>query len=158
MGTGTDMAAEPGELPTEASGFALLDHTADVGVTAVGPDPAIAFAAAAHGMFTIMLGEDVDIHTGPTVDRAVSVGGETWEDLLVNWLAELVYLYSVEGLVGLHYVFSVCDPPNCTATATGILFDGTEAEVVTEIKAVTYHQILVDIKAEQTRVQVIFDV
>ena len=81
------------------SGFALLDHTADIGVRAWGPTPAAAFNAAAQGMYAIALGGDVAGATGPAIERTIAVSGDTWPDLLVNWLAELLYLLSVEGLV-----------------------------------------------------------
>ena len=101
------------------SGFVLFEHTADVGLRAWGPTPAAAFAAAARGMYGLTLGGDPAGATGPRTTHAISVSGTTWADLLVNWLAELLFQFSVEGLVGQAFDFSACAPPRCSARSHG---------------------------------------
>ncbi|MCY4436139.1 MAG: archease [Chloroflexi bacterium] len=148
-----------GRVPAASdTGFAFVEHTADIGVRAWGPTPAAAFAATAHGMYAITLGKEPAETTGPTIERTVTVSGETWPDLLVNWLAELLFQFSVEGVVAYEYEFSACAPPRCSATITGIAIESEDQVAGGEIKAVTYHKLKIDVQPECTTVQVIFDI
>lgn len=140
------------------SGYVLLEHTADVGLRAWGLTPAAAFAAAAQGMYAIALGREPAGATGPRAAYAISVSGATWGDLLVNWLAELLFQFSVEGLVGQEFAFSECDPPRCSAQVAGRILDEEEQVEGGEIKAVTYHHLEVEVRPDRTAIQVIFDV
>lgn len=140
------------------SGFVLLEHTADVGLRAWGPTPAAAFAAAARGMYGLTLGGDPAGATGPRATHAISVSGTTWADLLVNWLAELLFQFSVEGLVGQAFDFSACAPPLCSAAVTGVILEDEEQVEGGEIKAVTYHNLEVKFYPGRTSLQVIFDI
>ena len=151
--------ANDGQAP-EASGarYAIVEHTADVGVRAWGPTPAAAFAAAAQGMYAITLGRDPADVTGPRVERTVTVSGDTWPDLLVNWLAELLFRFSVEGLVVQEYDIGTCAPPRCAATVYGILLEDEDAAEGVEIKAVTYHELDVTVSPARTTIQVLFDI
>jgi len=136
----------------------FLEHTADVGVRAWGTTPAAAFAAAARGMYAITLGRDPAAASGPSASYAVSVSGATWADLLVNWLAELLFQFSVEGLVGQDFEISECDPPRCTAQVAGCILEDEDQVESGEIKAVTYHHLEVDLQPDRTTLQVIFDI
>ena len=141
-----------------AAGYAFSEHTADIGVRAWGPAPGAAFAQAARGMYAIMLGKDPAAATGPSVERAVSVSGETWADRLVNWLAELLFQFSVEGLVAQECDVSACAPPRCAATVAGIVLEDEAQVEGGEIKAVTYHRLEIDIQHNRTTIQVVFDI
>lgn len=156
--TRTEMSTEGGLPEASDSGFTLLEHTADVGVRAWGPTPAAAFAAAARGMYAITLGGDAAGVTGPQTTHTTSVNGATWADLLVNWLAELLFQFSVEGLVGQQFVFSECAPPRCSAQVTGCVLDEAEQVEGGEVKAVTYHHLEVEVHPDRTTLQVIFDI
>ncbi len=140
------------------AGYAIVEHTADVGVRAWGPTPAAAFAAAAQGMYAITLGRDPADVTGPRVARSVTVYGDTWPDLLVNWLAELLFRFSVEGLAAQACDIAACVPPQCSATVHGVILEDEDAAEGVEIKAVTYHQLDVAVTPARTTVQVLFDI
>ena len=140
------------------SGYTRIEHTADVGVRAWGPTPAAAFAAAARGMYAITLGADPGGVTGPAVEQPVAVDGDTWSDLLVNWLAELLFRFSVEGLVVRAFDIADCAPPRCSARAIGVVLEDEGAVEGVEIKAVTYHQLEVAVLPARTTIQVLFDI
>ena len=101
-------------METESSGYRLLDHTADAGVRAWGPDPQHAFAQATRGMFAIIFGgdppewpENLALET-----LEIAVEGADWPSLLVNWLAEFVFHFDVVGfvlLVPLQINFKWCE-------------------------------------------------
>src|SRR5438445_7850316 len=121
-------------------GYALLDHTADAALRAWGEDPAAAFAAATHGMFAIILGEDPGTWpgTGRAGSIAVEVGGEDWSDLLVNWLAEVLFLFDVEQFVPRRIALSACAPPVCAGRLEGVHLEDADEVGGVGIKAVTY--------------------
>ena len=156
--TRTGMSTRGGLPEARDSGYTILEHTADVGLRAWGPTPAAAFAAAASGMYALTVGRDPAEASGTKATLTVSVSGAAWADLLVNWLAELLFQFSVEGLVGQAFDFSACTPPRCSATVTGITLEDEEQVEGGEIKAVTYHHLEVDLQPDRTTVQVVFDI
>src|SRR5690348_6327015 len=105
------------------AGYIILDHTADVGVKAWGATPAEAFSMAARGMFEVVLDTDPQAWrpNGRQSQLPVDVEGAAWQSLLVNWLAELVYLFDVESFVPLDIRFEQCEPPRCHAILSGIV-------------------------------------
>lgn len=139
--------------------YTLLEHTADTGLTAWGRTPVEAFAAAARGMLSIMLDKDPTALKGNTSRQtlAVEVSGEDWQELLVNWLAELLFHFEVERFVPLEIEMARCEPPHCTARLSGLTPDEEEIEGLA-IKAVTYHQLAVDVTPQRTELRVIFDI
>lgn len=156
--TRTGMNTEGNAIKAGETGYAFVEHTADVGVKAWGPTPAAAFAAAARGMYAISLGSDPAKARGPSALLTVSVRGATWADLLVNWLAELLFEFSVEGLVGQAFDLATCAPPLCSAQVTGCILDDEGLLGGVEIKAVTYHNLEIDVQPVRTTVHVVFDI
>jgi SHS2 domain-containing protein len=153
------------------AGYTLLDHTADAGLVAWGPDPPAAFAQAARGMFALILGQDpvawevlpttLDRPHGPPgrpAIRAVTVEGRDWESLLVRWLSELLFLFEVDGFVPRLVAVDECAPPRCVARLAGFELDDPSAVAGVGVKAVTYHQLRVDIGPRRTELRVIFDI
>jgi SHS2 domain-containing protein len=137
----------------------LLEHTADVGLEAWGATPGEAFALAAHGMFAIMLGTDPrdGVHP-PAVLVDVQVEGHDWEDLLVSWLAELLYRLETEWFVPVRIAVQACEPPWCLAHLEGYRLARGEPLGGSAIKAITYHQLQVTTSGGRTDVRVIFDI
>lgn len=144
----------------QPSGYQILEHTADIGVAAWGPTVTDAFAAAARGMFAIILGSDPQERPvgGREGTLEVETTGEDWPALLVNWLSELLFHFEVERFVPLQYTFEACAPPRCRARVSGRYLDSLEDVGGVGIKAVTYHQIAVEIGPARTDVSVIFDI
>jgi len=142
------------------AGYTFLEHTADVGVIAWGRAPAEAFAQAAHGMLAIMLGGDPAAWTaaGCRTMLEVATTGQNWDDLLVNWLVALLFHFEVDHFVAQHMHFKECAPPHCAATVAGVCIDDPTTIAGVGIKAVTYHQLDVQITPNRTDVRVIFDI
>ena len=138
----------------------MFEHTADAGLVAWGPDPARAFAQATWGMFEIVLGDDPQALPVPGEPETVEVEvhGQTWDDLLVNWLAELVFWFDVEDFVPRQIAFSECAPPRCAARLLGTRLDDPDEAGGVCIKAVTYHQLSVNVAPGRTELRVIFDI
>jgi SHS2 domain-containing protein len=135
--------------------YKLFDHTADLGVEAYGKTANELFANAAFAVFDILT--DLS-HVTPTVEKNIVVDGDGWEDLLVNYLREILYLYNGEGLLLKEFSVLDIDPRHLEGKAAGEPFDPAKHKINTEIKAVTYHQATVKKTAKEWQGRVILDV
>jgi len=135
--------------------YMLFDHTADLGVEVYGKTVNELFANAAFAVFDILA--DLS-HVSPTVERKVVVDGDGWEDLLVNYLREILYMYNGEGLLLKEFSVLDIDPRHLEGKVAGEPFDPAKHRMNTEIKAVTYHQATVREAPKEWTARVIFDV
>jgi len=134
--------------------FTLLDHTADLGIVVTGADLRDLFEKAALSMMKIMIRKGP---AGETASIRFSVSGEDYADLMVRWLGEILYLFEGEGLVMTHAKIDSISGFHIEATLKTVPFNPEEDEVLTEIKAVTYHRIQVVEKNGGWKTTVIFD-
>lgn len=134
--------------------FRFLNHTADLGVLVYGGDLEELFTNAGKAFFTIV----TDLRrVRENTERIIRVESTNLEDLMVNWLGELLYLHDVDGL--LFRSFSIDELRNGTmkARAKGEAFHEGRHVIKREIKAVTYHGIEVKKEKGRWRARVIFD-
>ena len=135
--------------------YRITDHTADIGLHVFGDDPRDLFTNAARAMFDIIAGQPP---TENTQTLTLKVAGSDWPDLMVNWLRELLYLWSgKELLVGSTQIDKISEK-EIIATVGVDQFDSDRHTIKTEIKAVTYHQIRVDCRRTGWQSRIIFDV
>ncbi len=135
--------------------FEVFDHTADVGLVARGGTLAEAFANAAAGMFSLM----VDLErVEEKVERAVEVEADDLEGLLVAWLAELLFINEVDGLVFRRFDVDELSDRRLRARIYGEPLDLERHEPALMIKAVTRHQLAAACDDSGCHVRVIFDI
>ena len=135
--------------------YKLFDHTADLGVEVHGKTANELFANAAFAVFDIL----ADLkHVSPIVERKIVVDGDGWEDLLVNYLREMLYMYNGEGLLLKEFSVLDIDPRHLEGKVAGEPFDPAKHTINTEIKAVTYHQAAVKEDQGMWTGRMIFDV
>jgi SHS2 domain-containing protein len=135
--------------------YKLFDHTADLGVEIYGKTVTDLFANAAFAVFDII----TDLkHVTPTMERKIVVEGEGWEDLLVNYLREILYMFNGEGLLLKEFSIQKIDSRHLEGMVRGERFDPSKHRINTEIKAVTYHQVTVKETPDIWVGRVIFDV
>lgn len=134
--------------------FEFFEHTADIGVRVTGATLPELFVNAARAMYAA-LGK---LETTGREQRRVELQAETVEDLLHDWLAEL--LVEVETRQILYDKFTVTvQSSRLEAELSGGTIDWGRSHPKEEIKAVTYHRL----RVEQTpaglwQATVIFDV
>ena len=76
--------------------YELIDHTADVGVKAYGKTISEAFENAAKGMFDIITDSSEIENIG---QYNIELEAPDLEQLLVDWLSDLLFLNSAKNLV-----------------------------------------------------------
>ncbi len=133
----------------------MFSHTADLGVEVSGTSPADLFSQAALAVFDLMA--DLSL-VNPVETRKITVEGSDREDLLVNFLRELLYLYH-----GSNWLLKTCraeeiDGHRLRAELAGEPLRPGHHRLLREIKAVTYHRLRVEAKGDRWEATVVFDV
>jgi SHS2 domain-containing protein len=135
--------------------FEALDHTADMGLLVYGRDLKTLFEHAGEGFFHLI----TDLRkVTPRVERRITIGKESLERLMVDWLSELLFLHDVEHLLFKTFEVRSVGEEGLQAVAAGEPFKEGVHEIKTEVKAVTYHQIQVKEEDGGWRARIIFDV
>jgi SHS2 domain-containing protein len=142
----------PTRAPVE---FQVLDHTGDVGILVRAPDICRLFETAAAAMFTLVA-DPRGVQTDET--ESVHLTALDRETLLVAWLSELLSRHATEGRLYALFEVTRLDETTLTARIGGEAIDPSRHCLETEIKAVTYHHLLVSEDAAGWSARVIFDV
>lgn len=134
--------------------FEHIDHTADAGIKVYGNSLKEVFENAALGLFDIIANlEKVRDKT----ERSLEVEGVDRENLLVNWLSELNYLFFTEKEIYRDFQIKTLNDSTLTAKVKGEKLDTERHEIYTEVKAVTYHGLYIKETDEGWEAQIIFD-
>ena len=137
--------------------YEYLEHTGDIGIRAYGSTLEELFINAAQGLLESI----ADLSTvGTTKQTQIEVFAESLEELMVAWLDELNFRHEVEEVffrrVEMREISEV--PYRLVAVAYGEPVDFAKHVVYTEIKSITYHQLIVEQRRDdQWMAQVIFD-
>ncbi len=132
-----------------------IEHTADVGIRCRAPTLERLFEGAARAMFEIIAPTD-EVKPADTVP--VTVEAVSLEELLVNWLEELLYIWESKRMLLSRFSISTISSERLEAEVAGETYDATRHDLHTEIKAATYHGLRVERKGDTWETQVIFDV
>lgn len=160
--------------------YRLINHTADLGIEVYGKELQELFSNAGFALFDIMT--DIS-RVKETTERVITVEGNDLEQLMVNWLNDLLYLFDVEGL--LFKRFEVQEVGNRSqesgvkesasqrletqdsrpadsrlnlkALIAGECYDPNRHIIETAVKAATYHQIQVVKENSKWRAMIIID-
>ncbi len=133
--------------------YELIEHTADVGVKAYGKTLAEAFEHAAIGMFDIITDESA---IQPIGEYTIVLEAPDLEQLLVDWLSQLLFLNGAYDLVFGRFEVTLTGM-NLSARVFGEKYDTKKHRMGVEIKAVTYHMLQVH-EEDPLFVQVLFDI
>ena len=120
--------------------YKTFDHTADLGIEVYGEDQNQLFSNAGFALFDLIAGADI-IEVKISLD--LTVEEMNLEDLMVNWLRELLYLHQSERYLFRDFIIHEISEKLLRATLKGEKCDPLRHELIREIKAVTYHQIKV---------------
>jgi SHS2 domain-containing protein len=148
-------------IPSEARSqelmhkFEVIEHTADIGIRVFGKDEKELFENAARGMFEILADlENVE----PSQTRMIKVCAESQDELLLNWLSELLSQYDAYNILFSDFIIKKMSHLELEAEIKGEDIDKDKHEIKTEIKAVTYHQLRIDKTEDGWQAEIIFDV
>ena len=135
--------------------YELIDHTADIAVKAYGDTLENSFENAAKAMFDIITDSSEVENTG---QYDIKLKADDLEQLLVDWLSELLYLHSANNLVFGFFKVELDKKNNeLTGRVFGEKLNMSKHKIGSEIKAVTYHMLEIR-KKKPFHVQILFDI
>ena len=138
--------------------YKLLDHTADIRVEVWGKTRKELFGNSVAAMFDVM----VDWSSGDEIklleEKTVKITGNDLEDTLINFLREALYFFNGKG-----WLIKSCEPLELTgrsivARLQGEPYNRQKNPLKTEIKAVTYHGLIINKSKKCWQAKVVFDV
>ncbi|MFW6149945.1 MAG: archease [Chloroflexota bacterium] len=133
--------------------FELIEHTADTGLRAYGTNLPEAFANAAYGLFSII----TDLRTVRQREtRDVVVQAHDIEELLFDWMNQLIYLFDVDHILLKRFDMIEFGPTALRASCRGEDYDPSRHQLRTEVKSATYH--MLQVNGQNNTVRVIFDI
>jgi SHS2 domain-containing protein len=132
-----------------------LDHTADIGIVVEGENPQNLFRNAARTMFEIIADpEGISARRQETI----VIEGENFSDLMINWLRELLYIWSGRKYLLSDVTIETIDENRLEATVQLDFFQPDRHKILYEIKAVTYHLLEVHGHQGKWEATIVFDV
>ncbi len=142
------------------AGFKFEEHTADVKVRCWGKDLEEAFAQAAYALMETITPNLNKIFK--VKSKSIKIVSEDREALLFDFLSELLYIFDVERLlfsqIKLKFIKKVEDQFELEANLKGEIFNKEKHEIGTEVKAITYSYMNIEIRNNNVEIQVIFDI
>ena len=135
--------------------YNIIDHTAYFCIHVFGKDEKQLFDHAALAMFELIIEAG---NPGACRQRLVSVAGNDWSDMMVNWLRELLYLWTDQENILQSIVVEDLTEHRISAQIDLEPFQKDQHNIVSEIKAVTYHQIQAGPIGDHWEAKIIFDV
>ena len=134
--------------------YRMINHTADIGMEFFGRTKEELFASAGEGLFDALC-DLSEVRRKESFN--IDVEGVDEEDLLIQWLRELLYLHNVKGMLLAGFDEVKLKDNRLTAKVSGEKMRPRKHQIKGEIKAVTYHDLLVK-KNDRWTARVIFDV
>lgn len=139
-------------------GYSFVDHTADVAADLTGRTLGELFQAAAQALTDTMT-EIARVQ--PLVTQSVTLESESLEDLLVDWLNELLYRFEVQNLLVSDASVAVQQAGvrwHVRATVAGEPFDPARHPARVLVKSATYHGLSVAHDAHGWRARIVLDI
>jgi SHS2 domain-containing protein len=132
-----------------------FEHTADLGLRVRAPDLDTLFAEAAEAL-TAAIVEDV-ASIEPRTEVTFRIGGTDPAYLLFDWLKALLLKFEIEHLLFGQFAVQV-GGDGLAATARGEPYDPDRHPLSHEVKAITYHGLVVEPADGGWRAEVIVDI
>lgn len=114
--------------------FEELEHTADIRMRISAPDLSSLFSESGFALAKILYGAYP--LEKPTHSFSIQAEGKDREELIVNFLSELLFLTETEYLVPQKFTLTVGD--SVSGTVDGVLFDRKKHSGGTGVKGISY--------------------
>ena len=139
-------------------GYTFIDHTADVAADLTGSSAQDLFRFAAQAL-TDTITELSGVASAVT--QSVTVEAGTIEDLLVDWLNELLYRFEVQNMLVADAVVTLREEAGrwqLEARIAGEPFDPARHPSRVLVKSATYHGLHVRHERGSWRARIVFDI
>jgi SHS2 domain-containing protein len=137
------------------TGYTIIEHPADLGIEAGGDSLAGAFIQAARGLMSVIVDQDsVESKTS----KNIHITADDKEQLLVKWLSEILYLYDGRKFISKEFQIILLSETELSAVAFGESISESKHRMRIDVKAITYHQLVVEEKNGGGMVRVFLDI
>ena len=139
-------------------GYRFIDHTADVAADLTGRTLGDLFLSAAQAL-TDTLTELSAVQ--PAVTQSVTLESDALDDLLVDWLNELLYRFEVQNVLFADGSVTVEDRAghwHLNAAVAGEPYDPARHPVRVLVKSATYHGLKVTHEQGTWGARIVFDI
>lgn len=138
----------------EQKKYRILKRSSDLAIKVFGKSQEELFGNSAYALFDLM----TDIGKVQVQERLpLEVEGVDRDDLMVNWVRELLYLYQRSGYLLKEFRLDEVKDDRIRGEVAGEKFDPDRHEVQREIRSVAYHQSRMERTGDQWTAQVIFE-
>jgi SHS2 domain-containing protein len=135
--------------------YSILEHPADLGIEAQGNTLAEAFEQAALGLLSVLMDSAaIDL----VEERTIELHAADPEQLLVQWLGEILFLFDGNKFASGSFAVEEVDTQHLKAKVKGESLNESKHSTRTDVKAITYHQILVRENQAGSLVRVFLDI
>ena len=138
--------------------YKYINHTADLGIKIYGRTRLELFKNAGRAVFETMLILRIRKKAGKTMKYQLSLNSESFAELLVDWLREILYYFSVKKVLPRRYRITFQGNQKLKAWIEGVRYKTEDFRIRMEIKNVTYHNLKIRKNARGYTATVIFDV
>ena len=135
--------------------YRITTHQNELAVRIVGNSQADLFANSGFALFDVM--SDID-KIEATERLSLEVEGSDRDDLMVNWIRELLYLYQGSGYLLKEFKINEVKDTSVKAEVAGEKSDPDRHEIKQEIAAVAFHKSRMRKTGNQWIAQVIFEI
>lgn len=136
--------------------YRITKHQSELAVRVVGDSQANLFANSAFTLFDVMVADLEKVETKERIP--LEVEGTDRDDLMVNWMRELLYLYQGSGYLLREFLIREVKDTIVKAEVSGEKIDPDRHEIKQEIAAVAFHKSRMDKTGNQWTAQLIFEV
>ena len=135
--------------------YRITTHQNELAVRIVGNSQADLFANSGFALFDVM----ADIDKIEAAERlSLEVEGSDRDDLMVNWIRELLYPYQGSGYLLKEFKINEVKDTSVKAEVAGEKSDPDRHEIKQEIAAVAFHKSRMQKTGNQWIAQVIFEI
>ena len=135
--------------------YETFEHTADLGLRVAAADLPSLFAEAGRGLTSMIVANLDDVR--PVREITIAVDGARLDDLLFDWLNEILYAFESQRLLLSQFDVQI-DAAGLRATLRGEAADERRHRLEHEVKAITYHGLKVERTSEGYLAEVIVDI
>ena len=135
--------------------YATFEHTADIGLRIRAPDLKGLFEDAGRALFSVMAANLDGVR--PVQAVTLEVQGTERDALLRDWLGELLYTFHTRHVILARFDVQLHDS-GLTATAWGEPIDLQRHELDVEVKAVTWHGLMLRQDSDGWLAELILDI
>lgn len=140
--------------------YEVFEHTADLGLRVRAASPQELFIDAARGLFSMVVANLDEVR--PVEERTYRIEGDQYDLLLFDWLSELLYTFETQHLLLAQFDIEIDEVAGggliLAAKCRGEIVDESRHRMEHEVKAVTYHALKVERRADEWLAEVIVDI